>query len=215
MLGTYYLVMCSYIPGEWILCLTFFWCGDGGLFFCACKLIFWYTVDLEGNCGPVSSSSRRFWHTLTPCCFCLSLGRHEFCDSLFHVQILHHIHCAHYKGDSHLISWLVDNDVSFSWTGSLLHATFQCVLLVGRYPKCSASLEGSYPSFELWKSMKCHISQGDTSQWFMLEFSSQQHMVPQVLLYLCLAVELCSNFSSIIVWSSWKRFECTSYLHEF
>lgn len=215
MLGTYCLVMFCYIPGEWILCLAFFSCGHGGLFFSACKLMFWYTVDLERKCGSVSSSSWRFWHTLTPCCFCLSLGRHEFCDSLLHVQILHHIHYACYKGDSHLTSRLVDTDVFFSWTGSLLHVTFLCVLLVGRYPKCSASLEGSYPSFELWESMKCHTSQGDTSQCCMLEFSSQQHIVPQVLLYLCLAVKFCYNFNSIIVWSAWKLFECISYLHEF
>lgn len=91
----------------------------------------------------------KVWLTLTLCCFCLSLGRHEFCDSLLHVQILHHICCACYKGDSHLISQLVDTDVSFSWTVSILHAKFLFVLLVGRYPKCSASLEGSYPNFEL------------------------------------------------------------------
>jgi hypothetical protein len=120
-------------------------------------------LTLKGTVG-LFQLFLRFWHALTPCCFCLSLGRHGFCDSLLYVQILHHIDCACHKGDSHLISRLVDSDVSFSRTGSLLHATFLCVLLVGRYPKCSASLEGSYSSFELRKSMKCHTSQGDTSQ---------------------------------------------------
>jgi hypothetical protein len=104
-------------------------------------------VTLFRNCGSVSSSSWRFWHTLTPCCFCLSLGRHKFYDSLLHVQFLHHVHCACYKGDSHLISRIVDTDVSFSWTGSLLHATFLCVLPVGRYPKCSAFFGRELPQF--------------------------------------------------------------------
>ena len=176
MLGTYYIVMCCYIPGEWIPCLASFWCGDGGLFFSACKPLFCYTVDLERNCGSVSSSSWRFRHTLAPFSFCLSLGRHMNCvtcsdlasHSLWMLQMRFH-----------LIHQLVDTDVSFSWTSSLPDATFLCVSLVDRYPKCSASLEGGYYSFELWKSMKCHTSQGDTSHWCMLELWSQQHMVPQ------------------------------------